>query len=167
MTSQPDQDPIDQPAYVTDLQAVYGPPSQVGFGSAVFHEPLPAAAALEPAAFEKYRHFVGDLWERFGEDGWKGAWKEVFARRPDSTADIIAELRGLEDFGAMLSASLVLDNVDEPEAGQAALAAAYDDPAVDELRVYAIGDGEAISGILIAGRRSRTLEGTYLVFLMD
>ena len=46
-------------------------------------------------------------------------------------------------------------------------AAAFDDPAVTELRVFNLGDGEAMSGLLVAGRRQATGEATFLVFLMD
>jgi hypothetical protein len=43
-TSQkPKTDPA-RPAYVTDLEAAYGAPSQAGFGSAVFFEKLKAGA---------------------------------------------------------------------------------------------------------------------------
>ncbi len=85
-----------KPQYVTALEAAYGPPSQAGFGSAVFCEPI-------------------------GAD--------------DSLAD-------------------------------AALAAAFDDPAVTELRVFNLGDGGAMSGILVAARRA-TGDATFLVFLLD
>ncbi|MCB0201860.1 MAG: hypothetical protein KDI03_17475, partial [Anaerolineae bacterium] len=60
---------------------------------------------------------------------------------------------------------MILDNVDNAEAARAALAAVYDDPAVTELRVYTLGDGEAMSGLLVAGRRGS--EATFLVFLLD
>ena len=36
-----------------------------------------------------------------------------------------------------------------------------------ELRVFNLGDGEAMSGLLVAGRRGATGEATFLVFLMD
>lgn len=50
---------------------------------------------------------------------------------------------------------------------RSALSAAYDDPAVTELCVFNLGDGEAMSGLLIAGRRGASGESTYLVFLLD
>jgi hypothetical protein len=42
-----------------------------------------------------------------------------------------------------------------------------DDPAVTELRVFNLGDGGAMSGILVAGRRAGTADATFLVFLLD
>ena len=54
-----------------------------------------------------------------------------------------------------------------PRKARAALAAAFDDPAVTELHVFNLGDGGAMSGLLVAGRRQGTGEATFLVFLMD
>ena len=62
---------------------------------------------------------------------------------------------------------MILEGVEGAEQARAALAAAYDDPAVTELRVFNLGDGEAMSGLLVAGRRGATGEATFLVFLMD
>lgn len=45
--------------------------------------------------------------------------------------------------------------------------AAFDSPAVSELVVYNIGDGEAMSGLIVAGRRSATGEAAFVTFLMD
>lgn len=156
-----------KPDYVTDLEAAYGAPSQAGFGSAVFHEQLKPAAKLAEAALAKYTYFVGDLWERYGEDAWMGPWKEVYARPAGAKPDIVAELRGIEDADAANSATMVLDVVEDAARARAALAAAYDDPAVIELRVFNLGDGEAMSGILVAGRRGDSGEATFLVFLLD
>jgi len=155
-----------KPPYVTDLEAVYGAPSQAGFGSAVFYEQMETAGRLEQAALAQYRYFVGDLWERYGQDAWMGPWKEVYARTADSTRDIVAELQGISDAGARLSVPMILEVVENTEAARQALSAAYDDTAVAELAVYTLGDGEAMSGLLVAARRD-TGEATFLVFLMD
>jgi len=152
---------------VTRLQAAYGGPSQEGFGSAVFSETLPGADDLRQAALAKYRYFVGKLWDRFGEATWMGPWKEVYAREPGATPDIVAELRAIADRDARLSVPMVLENIEGAEAARAALSAAFDDPAVTELRVFNLGDGEAMSGLLVAARRGADGESTFLVFLMD
>jgi hypothetical protein len=156
----------DKPSYVTQLEAAYGAPSQAGFGSAVFHEALKQGDDLTQAALAKYKYFVGELWERYGQDAWMGPWKEVYARKSGGPHKIIAELKGITDSDARLSAPMILDVVENAEAAQKALSAAYDDPAVTELRVYNLGDGGAMSGLLVAGRRV-TGEATFLVFLMD
>jgi amidase len=156
-----------RPQYVADLEAAYGPPSQAAFGSAAFYEQIDVAGSLENMALDKYKYFVGDLWERYGEDAWMGSWKEVYARKPGAAQDIVAELRGIADPDAQLSVPMILDDIEGADKARAALSAAFDDPAVTELRVFNLGDGGAMSGLLIAGRRATTGAATLLVFLMD
>ncbi len=79
----------------------------------------------------------------------------------------MAELHGLTDLDAAISAPMILDVVEDADAARAALAAAYDDPAVTEMRVFNLGDGEAMSGLLVASRRQGAGEVTFLVFLLD
>ena len=157
----------DRPQYVKDLEAAYGAPSQAGFGSAVFYAAVDPAKKLEEAALEYYQYFVGDLWERWGEDAWMGPWKEVYVRQADTTPDIVSELAGITDADARLSAPLLLDPAENAEAARKAMSAAFDDPAVTELRVYNLGDGAAMSGLLVAGRRAETKDATFLMFLLD
>lgn len=156
-----------RPVYVTALEAAYGAPSQAGFGSAVFHETMKPDDDLAQAALARYRYFTGDLWERYGEDAWMGPWKEVYARKPGARRDIVAELRGITDPDARISAPMILDVVKGADRACVALATTYDDPAVTELRVFNLGDGEAMSGLLVAGRRAGDGGATFLVFLMD
>jgi hypothetical protein len=156
-----------KPDYVVSLEAAYGAPSQAGFGSAVFFEPMQAGDDLEQAALAKYRVFVGELWERWGEDAWMRPWKEVYTRPAGARPDIVAELRSITDVDARNSAPMILDVVQDADQAKAALAAAFDDPAVSELRVFNLGDGGAMSGILVAGRRAAAADATFLVFLLD
>ncbi len=155
-----------KPEVVTALEAVYGAPSQAGFGSAMFFDQLKPTDTLADAALAKYKFFVGDLWERYGEDAWMGPWKEVYARQPGGKPDIVAELRGIGDRDARQSVPMILDNTANAEQARSALSAAFDDPAVKELAVYTLGDGEAMSGILVAGRNTDGA-ATFLVFLLD
>ena len=155
-----------KPEVVTALEAVYGAPSQAGFGSAMFFDQLKPTDTLADAALAKYKFFVGDLWERYGEDAWMGPWKEVYARQPGGKPDIVAELRGIGDRDARQSVPMILDNTANAEQARSALSAAFDDPAVKELAVYTLGDGEAMSGILVAGRNTAGAD-TFLVFLLD
>jgi D-alanyl-D-alanine carboxypeptidase len=156
-----------KPATVTALEAAYGAPSQAGFGSAVFHEEIKTGDSLEQAALAKYKFFVGDLWSRYGEDAWMGPWKEVYAREPGAKPDIVGELRGIKDRDAAISVPMILDAIGGAEKARAALASVYDDPAVTELRVYNLGDGGAMSGLLLAGRSGNAQDATFLVFLLD
>ena len=65
-----------------------------------------------------------------------------------------------------MQVDMILDVIKDAEAAREALAGAYDAPGVVDLRAYFIDDREAMSGLLLAGRR-RTGEATFLVFLMD
>ncbi len=154
------------PPTVTALQSAYGPPSQAGFGGAVFFDRLAAGDDLETAARERYRYFVGDLWERWGEDAWMGPWKRVHARPAGGARDVVAELEAIEDADARRSVPLLLETAQDADAARAALAAAFDDPAVSELAVYTVGDGDAMSGLLVAGRRDPD-GAIVLIALMD
>lgn len=167
MTTVNDRPTNSKPAYVISLEAAYGAPSQAGFGSAVFYEQVTATDGLEKAALEKYKYFVGDLWERYGEEAWMGPWKEVYARQAGVKHDIVAELRSITDLEAAISVPMILDNIEGAEQARLALSNAYDGAAAPELRVFNLGDGGAMSGILIAGRRNDTGEAILLVFLLD
>ena len=125
-----------------------------------------AGAPAYVAALAKYRQFVGASWERFGEKAWMGPWTPVHARKAGARPDVVAELRSIADPQAKSSAGVVLDDVERPDAARAALAGAFDDPAVADLRVFKLGDGGAMSGLLVAGRRASG-DATFLVFLMD
>ena len=157
---------VNKPQYVTVLEAAYGEPSQAGFGSAVFYEPVKLGTTLEQAALQKYKYFVGELWERYGEKAWMSAWKQVYARPAGLKHDIVTELRGITDPGVSGSVEMVLDVVENAEAARKALSNAYDNQQLVELIVYSLGDGAAMSGLLIAGRRSNG-ETPFLVFLYD
>jgi hypothetical protein len=153
--------------YVGKLEAAYGPPSQQGFGGAVFHEILPPVDDLATAALAKYRYFVGPLWSRYGEQAWMGPWREVYSRPAGARRDIAPDLRAIEDSEAQRSVALLLDAAEDAAAARAALVAAFDAPAVTELRVFNLGDGAAMSGLIVAGRRAAGGDATYLIVLMD
>lgn len=155
-----------KPVYVTDLETAYGAPSQEGFGSAVFYEPMAGDVDLAQMALEKYRYFVGDLWEQYGEKAWMLPWQEVYARPSSAKANIVAELRAIADPYAALSVPMILDNRAGAQEARTALSAAYNDPTLTELRVFNLGDSAAMAGLLIAGRRA-TGEAILLLFLLD
>ncbi len=95
-----------------------------------------------------------------------GPWKEVYFRDDESNKDIVRELKGIQDQDARFSVPLLLEAGQDPDAIQKTLSAAFDDPAVTELKVFNIGDGEAVSGLILAARRQESDEGTVVV-LMD
>jgi hypothetical protein len=156
---------IKKPEYVLQLEKSYGLPSQNAFGSAVFFNRLGPDQSIEEASLAKYKYFVGELWERWGEEVWMSQWKEVYARQEESEHVIVDELLNISDRDASQSVPMILSVVDNADAARLALSKAFDNQDVIALKVYNLGDGEAMSGLLIAGRRDQ--EMTYLVFLMD
>jgi hypothetical protein len=160
-------DQHDHPDYVVNLEAAYGVASQAGFGSAVFFDQTDSAGALEKKALEKYEYFLGDRWNSVGKDVWMCKWKKVYTRSDHAAQrKIVDELRSIADVDARVSVPMILDNIENAQNAQQALSAAFDDSAATELAVYNIGDGEAMSGLIVAGRRSNG-ETAVLVFLMD
>ena len=155
-----------KPLYIHDLETVYGPPSQNAFGSAVFYENR-MTENLNQESLEKYRYFVGELWNRFGEDAWMGMWKEVYKRKQNIENDIVKELNNITDQDTRVSVPIFLEGIENSMDAQKALAAAFDDPAVTELTVHNIGDGAAMSGLLITAFRKKTGDATFIIFLMD
>lgn len=155
-----------KPKYLLLMETAYGPPSQNGFGSAVFFETIDSDEPLEKAALQRYKYFVGETWDRFGEDAWMSGWKQVYTRQKGANHDIVAELRGIEDWDVSQSIPMILDVVKDADFGKFALSKAFDATNVTELMVFNLGDGGAMSGVLIASRRHNN-EATFLVFLMD
>lgn len=151
-----------KPEYAITLEAAYGPPSQEGFGSAVFFEELAEDDDLEAAAKQYYQYFVGELWQRWGEAAWMTPWKAVYRRAEGTKPNIVEELRSIDDMDAANSVPMILSVASAEEA----LAEAYDAPDVTDLRVYNTGDGGAMSGLLLAGRRESG-EAIFLAFLYD
>lgn len=153
------------PSYVSDLREHYGEPNQNGFGSTVlFASRTDGEDELERLAAAAYRYFMGPQWEKRGEAVWLGPWKLLHQR--SGPGDIVAELRSLPDALARSSSDMILDSPPDPEAAYAALAQAFDGREVRQLQLYSVGDGDAMSGLLIASRRNNG-EATFLVFLLD
>ena len=156
-----------KPANVLKLEKIFGGPSQNAFGSAVFFDPDGEPPAnLESPALAWYQHFAGKSWEQFGPDNWLANWRLVLARDKGQSKNIVAELQTIGDQQAMLSASMLVENHEDPKLAKLALTQGFDDPSIEDLRAYRIGDGQAMSGILIAARCQR-VGSVYLVFLMD
>jgi hypothetical protein len=159
--------PSPPPSYYTDLVTLYGAPSQAGFGSAVFYELIEPGSDLEAIALRYYQHFVGKLWEQFSPDAWMSVWKPVYVRPTGIQPDIVAELRAIaEPSVAQFVPILLLDETENQAQAQQALATVYDELQVTDLWVYTIGDGAAMSGLLLLGSQT-TGETTILIFLLD
>lgn len=110
----------------------------------------------------RYQFFVGDLWERYGAAAWMEPWQRICSRPAAAARDVVAELRSLANRNAAMSASVLLDSIDAPESAQAALAAAFDDPAVAALAVCTL----VTAGQRVAGQR-QACTAPFLVPLPD
>jgi len=149
------------------LQKIYGGPEVTGMGSSVTEVALPEQGKLEEVAKQRYQKFCGEIWERFGPENWMSQWAEVYQRPSGQVGKIIEELRSLKDHTTSMAGSMILDNIDDPEAAHAVLSEVFDNPAIKELSIFRLGDGEAYSGLLIAADRGVSQPAIFLTFLMD
>lgn len=162
----PDRKLSDGPAFA-NLTAVYGGPSSNGFGSAVFAERIGPDDGFERVSLRIYKRFAGQAWERFGEEAWLKTWREVYAGETGGQRDIIGGLRSIKDRETASAVEMILDTVEDADAGRSAVSGVFNDPLIDELRVYKLGDGAAMSGLLISANSRQSEEAVFLIFLMD
>jgi hypothetical protein len=94
-------------------------------------------------------------------------WREVYNRAGDARRDVVSELRSIADQDTRNSVPMILEVVEDAAAARIALSAAFDAPEVGEPRVFNLGDGGGMAGLLVSGRRASTGEAVMLVFLMD
>ena len=155
------------PDTFNDLEVPFGGPSDDAFGSAVFRRPMPPGVDIESLARAVYRDFVGELWDRFGPDVWLGEWAELVARGAAAQGLVLDLLASISDPAGQSAADMLVNGAQDPDAAKTALVNAFDRTAVSELRAFRIGDGAAMSGLVIAGRDDETGEAAFVVFLMD
>jgi len=134
---------------VESLEKVYGKASSAGFGSAVFYDSVPAGLSINSTALEIYKKFVGAKWKPDTEKAWMGPWKQVYERHAAAGAAILSELSSVEDAAAKTSIPLLTELISEPPIAEQALQAAFDHEQVEQLALFTVGDGEAMSGVLI------------------
>jgi hypothetical protein len=149
------------------LQALLGPCGPVGMGDALCREPLPANRPLEAWARAKYLVLANKNWEVFEPEAWLAPFREVHRRTADSQGKIVEELLALNGNNIELVIENFLTNRDDAAELKTALSAVFDGPAMAEVVVYAIGDGEALNGVLIVGRHRTGDEVTCAYHLWD
>lgn len=159
----------ERPALVCDLENVFGVASSAAFGSTVFFDDQSSSGnqrTLEDMSIEKYRFFCGETWTKFGEDKWLKGWSELYHRSVGHTNGIVSELRSItvQPFRSCLT--MFLDGNEDNDAVHQLLSKAFDGDGVRELRIFSLGDGEAMSGFLIASEMM-DLGRLFLAFLMD
>lgn len=151
---------------LNELEKIYGTANSNGFGSAVFFENLPEGKTAEAMALKHYRDFLGSKWTDETEAVWHTGWKNVYNREVGKEPDILSELDEINDPQGKLSVPLLTEMITDAEQGRKALAEVFDHPLIDELTVNLIGDGAAMSGIMITGAFSNK-KVCSVVCLMD
>ena len=135
---------------IESLMNVYGKPSSAVFGSSVFYNTL-NYTPLESEALNNYKAFLGGQWNADTETRWKSTWKKCFERPKGTTPDILTELNGIKDADAKRSVPLLTELIDNADQGKLALAAVFNHADMTKVEVYTVGDGEALSGLLLCG----------------
>lgn len=143
------------------LADVFGGESVEGWGSAVFIRPK--SDTIEATARSIYQAFAPKKFARFGEAMWQG-WKQSLAVN-GAVEDIFVSLTTHDDFQLNLQAAQLVEAHDDPIMSLATLNDTFADPAITDLHVYTIGDGNALAGVLIIAERAT--DYIALVSLLD
>lgn len=149
------------------LQALLGPCAPVGMGDAVCHEPLAAGVPLETWARDKSLVLANKGWENFQPEMWRAQFRELYRRPESATGAITDELAALTGDNIELVIGNFLDNRDNAGELKQSLTAVFDAPAMSEVVVYRIGDGQALAGVLLVGRQRGKNEVTCVYHLWD
>lgn len=148
------------------LEKVYGKASDAGFGSAVFHEATDKKSMADSIALTHYKRFLGSKLTGDGGTAWMKNWKVVYTRPGNQKGDILRELASVADPQARVSIPLLTELIENADAGRDALAAAFNHAEVRQLCACNIGDGEAMSGILVTAVYEENYTCT-VIALMD
>jgi hypothetical protein len=105
------------------------------------------------------------MWQQSGPDNWLREWQMVY-RRANNSQSIINELEAIGDPLVRMNAATMLEGAADPSTARSALQRAFDYPTLEDLQIFKLGDGGAMSGILIAGRRASN-EMAFVAFLLD
>ncbi|WP_017303670.1 hypothetical protein [Spirulina subsalsa] len=158
------------PPYAQDLMNFYSPPNQDGWGVVVFYEQTPPDGDLEALALAQYQYFVGGSHLEFMR--WKPQWKLIYERTPDCEPNIRQELNAATwvaglDYEDRIANQLNYDyDSEENVYAPKVLAVGFNSPQAQDFRVYTLGDGEVMEGLLAISRR-RNGETLTLAFLKD
>jgi hypothetical protein len=153
------------------------PHSRFIVGVNAFFDKIEPGRDLDQVALRYYQHFLGNQWDWKPwnwqpEDGiiWLKSWKLAYQRQRDRALDILDELnqsyalceKGIDDLYNSLDLSFDRDY----DKLRNALMAAFSAPDVTDFRVYDLGDGEVLEGILALGYRDNG-EIMVLAYLTD
>lgn len=146
-------------AFITALENAFGKASNTGFGSTTLYSFPATALAPELQSLDHYKRFLGAKWLDTPDqtNRWLKPWKQVYVRPVGSPADIINELKQLQDADIKPSIGLLIEFPEQVEQAKIALTNAFNDQNIHHLAIYNLGDGEAMSGIMVTGLYSSGL----------
>jgi hypothetical protein len=137
---------------VYKLEQLYGGETRLGQGSGVFRIATSMTAPLDSIAYGQYLQYLGSKYTAETSDAWRRGWKKVYTRVPDSARSINTTLMMIREPELAPAVKMVLDHAEPVVKGRQALGAVFNRKDINELYIYAIGDGKAIRGLLITTR---------------
>ncbi|MGB4772718.1 MAG: hypothetical protein WBP58_14730 [Chitinophagaceae bacterium] len=139
---------------IVRLEQLFGGVSHDGAGSSVYRIGTEDERSIDSIAWGHFTEYLGSKYSPESASRWKKGWGKVYVRKvhPDSSRNINTELNMHKDPRVRSSVPLLLEFVEPVVKARQALAAVYNRKDIKELSIYVIGDGEAYSGLLIAGR---------------
>jgi hypothetical protein len=135
---------------LTELERVFGKASAAGFGSAVFHGQAKPTETSASIAWEHFKSFLGPKWTPERQKAWEGGWKLLYTRPAAAEGNIMAELGSISDPEGKRAIPLLTELIEDADTAKKALTAAFNHADVRQLSMHHLGDGEAISGIMIS-----------------
>ena len=139
---------------IVKLEQMFGGVSHDGAGSSVYRIAKEDKGIIDSIAWEQFKQYLGSKYTDITSSQWKRGWEKVYVRnlRSDSSHNINTELNRHKDPRVKSSVPLLLEFVQPVVKARQALGGVYNRKDIKELAIFVIGDGEAYSGLLIAGR---------------
>lgn len=139
---------------IVKLEQMFGGISHDAAGSSVYRITKEDGGIIDTVAWSHFKQYLGPKYTDETASQWKKGWAKVYVRdlRGDSSHNINTELSRHKDPRVKASVPLLLEFVQPVVKARQALGGVYNRKDIKELAIFVIGDGEAYSGLLIAGR---------------
>lgn len=139
---------------ILKLEQMFGGVSHDGAGSSVYRITKEDVGIIDSVAWSHFKQYLGPKYTDTTASQWKKGWAKVYVRDllSDSSHNINTELSRHKDPRVKASVPLLLEFVQPVVKARQALGGVYNRKDIKELAIFVIGDGEAYSGLLIAGR---------------
>jgi hypothetical protein len=136
------------------LEEMFGGVSHDGAGSSVYRITKEDKGIIDSIAWGQFKQYLGSKYTDATASQWKRGWEKVYVRnlKTDSSQNINTELSRHKDSRVKSSVPLLLEFVQPVVKARQALGGVYNRKDIKELAIFIVGDGEAYSGLIIAGR---------------